>query len=202
MGDSNEEYNGALNIKHKKIQDDLKELQVVETYLFDELSKVNQGDSTRTDQQEQITSYIENLKNVRTTLMENLKNLYTNANNDLNYNSQHLSNQRDMSGQLKLELDKAREVLKKLKAERIVRAKINLYTNTGKQIQSAYHIDNEKESVKVGIYCVNSNNGYTQFKTGEKAPSLENSMILFNANELHKAVTQTDTKTRINININ
>jgi len=118
MGDSNEEYNGALNIKHKKIQDDLKELQVVETYLFDELSKVNQGDSTRTDQQEQITSYIENLKNVRTTLMENLKNLYTNANNDLNYNSQHLSNQRDMSGQLKLELDKAREVLKKLKAEK------------------------------------------------------------------------------------
>lgn len=122
MAGDNEEYNDTLkeelNIKHKKIQEDLKELQVVETYLFDELSKVNQGDSTRTDQQEQITSYIENLKNVRTTLMENLKNLYTNANNDLNYNSQHLSNQRDMSGQLKLELDKAREVLKKLKAEK------------------------------------------------------------------------------------
>ena len=122
MAGGNEEYNDTLNkelnIKHTKIQEDLKELQVVETYLFDELSKVNQGDSTRTDQQEQITSYIENLKNVRTTLMENLKNLYTNANNDLNYNSQHLSNQRDMSGQLKLELDKAREVLKKLKAEK------------------------------------------------------------------------------------
>jgi len=122
MAGGNEEYNDTLNkelnIKHKKIQEDLKELQVVETYLFDELSKVNQGDSTRTDQQEQITSYIENLKNVRTTLMENLKNLYTNANNDLNYNSQHLSNQRDMSGQLKLELEKAREVLKKLKAEK------------------------------------------------------------------------------------
>ena len=122
MAGGNEEYNDTLNkelnIKHKKIQEDLKELQVVETYLFDELSKINHGDSTRTDQQEQITSYIENLKNVRTTLMENLKNLYTNANNDLNYNSQHLSNQRDMSGQLKLELDKAREVLKKLKAEK------------------------------------------------------------------------------------
>lgn len=93
-------------------------------------------------------------------------------------------------------------LLKKLKAERIVRAKINLYTNTGKQVESTYHIDNENENVKVGIYCVNSNNGYTQFKTGEKARSLENSMILFNANELHKAVTQTDTKVRINININ
>ena len=118
MAGDNEEYNDALNRKHTKIQEDLKELQVVETYLFDELSKVNQGDSTRTDQQKQITSYIENLKNVRTTLMENLKNLFTNANNEKNYNSQHLSNQIDMSGQLKLELDKAREVLKKLKAEK------------------------------------------------------------------------------------
>tara|TARA_B110000008_G_scaffold279767_1_gene328503 strand:+ start:3431 stop:4267 length:837 start_codon:yes stop_codon:yes gene_type:complete len=122
MAGDNEEYNDTLNEelnrKHTKIQEDLKELQVVETYLFDELSKINQGDSTRTDQQEQITSYIENLKNVRTTLMENLKNLYTNANNDLNYNSQHLSNQRDMSDQLTLELEKAREVLKKLKAEK------------------------------------------------------------------------------------
>lgn len=118
MAGDKEEYKGKLNEKHTEIQKDLKELQVVETYLFDELSKVNQGDSTRTDQQKQITSYIENLKNVRTTLMENLKNLFTNANNEKNYNSQHLSNQIDMSGQLKLELDKAREVLKKLKAEK------------------------------------------------------------------------------------
>ena len=50
--------------------------------------------------------------------MENLKNLYTNANNDLNYNSQHLGNQRDMSEQLSVELEKARNILKKLKAEK------------------------------------------------------------------------------------
>lgn len=115
---ANEDYNAELDDKHKKIQEELTELQVIETYLFDELSKINQSDATRTDQQTQITSYIENLKNVRKTLMENLKNLYTDANNDLNYNSQHLGNQRDMSEQLKLELEKARNTLKKLKAEK------------------------------------------------------------------------------------
>jgi hypothetical protein len=113
-----DEYNNALDQKHKKIQEDLKELQVIETYLFDELSKINQSDATKTEQETQIKNYIKNLKNVRKTLMENLKNLYTNANNDLNYNSQHLGNQRDMSEQLSVELEKARNILKKLKAEK------------------------------------------------------------------------------------
>jgi cbb3-type cytochrome oxidase subunit 3 len=36
----------------------------------------------------------------------------------MNYNSQHLSNQQDMSSQLKLELEKAKTILKKLKAEK------------------------------------------------------------------------------------
>jgi len=112
------EYNVELGKKHTKIQEDLKELQVIETYLFDELTKVNDSSTTRTDQQTQITNYIQSLKKVRTTLMGNLKNLYTNANNDLNYNSQHLGNQRDMSEQLSVELEKAKNILKKLKAEK------------------------------------------------------------------------------------
>ena len=116
--ENNNTYNNALDQKHKKIQEDLKELQVIETYLFDELAKINQSDATKTDQETQIKNYIQNLKNVRKSLMENLKNLYTNANNDLNYNSQHLGNQRDMSEQLSVELEKARNVLKKLKAEK------------------------------------------------------------------------------------
>lgn len=113
-----EDYNTALNSKHRTIQKELQELQVIETYLFDELSKINESDSTKNDQQTKITSYINNLKAVRTTLMGNLKNLYTNANDDLNYNSQHLGNQRDMSNQLSKELENARTILKKLKAEK------------------------------------------------------------------------------------
>jgi len=107
-----------LNEKHEKIQDELKELQVIETYLFEELSKVNQSGATKTDQENQITKYIENLKNVRQTLMNNLKNLYVTTNDERAYSTQHLKNQTDMSDQLTKELIKARNTLKSLKAEK------------------------------------------------------------------------------------
>jgi hypothetical protein len=112
------ELNTALQTKHTLMKKELEELQVMETYLFNELTKINQSDATKTDQETKITEYITNLKNVRKTLMNNLKNLYTNANDELNYNSQHLSNQQDMSSQLSVELEKARNTLKKLKAEK------------------------------------------------------------------------------------
>ena len=93
-------------------------------------------------------------------------------------------------------------IMIKLKANTLVRAKVNLYPNQHKHICSNWHVDQHIENVKVAIYCVNTCNGYTDFKTGEKAPSVENSIILFNANEFHRSVTQTDTTRRINININ
>jgi cbb3-type cytochrome oxidase subunit 3/archaellum component FlaC len=117
-GSDNTGVNAALDDKHVKITQELQELQVIETYLFDELSKINQSDTTASNQQAQITAYVENLKKVRTRLMESLKNLYTDANADMNYNSQHLSNQQDMSTQLTLELEKAKTILKNLKAEK------------------------------------------------------------------------------------
>ena len=93
-------------------------------------------------------------------------------------------------------------IMLKLKSDYLTRAKINFYPNQHKHIYSNWHTDQDNENTKVAIYCVNTCNGYTELKTGEKAPSVENSIILFNANELHRSVTQTDTKRRINININ
>ena len=93
-------------------------------------------------------------------------------------------------------------IMLKLKSNILVRAKINFYPNQHKHIYSNWHTDQDNENIKVAIYCVNTCNGYTELKTGEKAQSVENSIILFNANELHRSVTQTDTKRRINININ
>jgi len=95
-------------------------------------------------------------------------------------------------------------IMLKLQANDLIRAKINLYPNQHKHVRSNWHIDQttNNENVKVAIFCVNTCNGYTDFKTGQKAPSVENSIILSNANETHRSVTQTDTKTRINININ
>lgn len=93
-------------------------------------------------------------------------------------------------------------IMIKLGAEQLIRAKINLYPNQHKHIHSNFHMDQNDEQVKVALYCINTCNGWTEFKTGEKVPSVENSIILFKANEWHKGVTQTDTKRRINININ
>ena len=93
-------------------------------------------------------------------------------------------------------------IMLKLKSNILTRAKINFYPNQHKHICSNWHTDQDNKNTKVAIYCVNTCNGYTELKTGEKAPSVENSIILFNANELHRSVTQTNTKRRINININ
>ena len=112
-------YQQDLNEKHSKLQRDLQELQVVETYLFDELRKVNQStDKDKEARKEEINRRIESLKNVRTTLLENLKNLYTNVSGEISYNSRHLENQRDMSNHLSRELNRAEQELKKLKAEK------------------------------------------------------------------------------------
>ena len=93
-------------------------------------------------------------------------------------------------------------IILKLDVKQLVRAKVNLYTNQHRHIHTQYHIDSHNEDVKAAIYYVNTNNGYTKFETGEKASSLENSIVLFDAHKRHKAVSQTDTKTRVNININ
>ena len=92
-------------------------------------------------------------------------------------------------------------ITNKLKVKTIIRAKVNLYTNQHKHIESDYHVDTE-DNVNIAIFSVGNNNGWTEFETGEKFLSKENSIVLFNSKIKHKAVTQTDTKIRINININ
>ena len=89
----------------------------------------------------------------------------------------------------------------KLKVKKIIRAKVNLYTNQHKHIESDYHVDTEA-NVNIALFSVGNNNGWTEFESGKKFLSKENSIVLFNSNERHKAFTQTDTKIRINININ
>lgn len=112
-------YQEDLNTKHQQLQRDLQELQVVETYLFDELRKVNQStDKDKDARKEEINRRINSLKSVRTTLLKNLKNLYTNVSGEISYNSRHLENQKDMSGHLTRELNRAENELKLLKAEK------------------------------------------------------------------------------------
>ena len=93
-------------------------------------------------------------------------------------------------------------ILEKIPYKKLIRAKINCYTKSQKKMKSAFHVD-QVDNHTVLLYNVNTNNGYTLFKkNNKKIYSLENSLIIFNGNEKHCSVNQTDKKLRINININ
>jgi len=93
----------------------------------------------------------------------------------------------------------------------LLRIKINMNLNHGKHVFSDYHVDyshsiiNEEDkpfNFKTAIYYVNTNNGYTEFETGEKVESVANRLVVFDGTIKHRGVTQTDTKCRSVININ
>ena len=54
----------------------------------------------------------------------------------------------------------------------------------------------------VGLYSLNTCNGFTEFEDGDNADSIANSMIIFDGTLKHRSVSQTDENARINININ
>lgn len=52
------------------------------------------------------------------------------------------------------------------------------------------------------IYCINTNNGYTEFEDGERVESVGNRMVTFPAKTKHRNTSCSDSKTRITINFN
>ena len=117
-GNQNNNYADKLRQKHERIKNDLLELAVIETHLFNQLDAVDKSSASATSTENRIKEHINSLTNVRTRLLEDLKGVYTNARSDLNTNMNHLQNQTVMSNQLKEELKKAEETLKQLKAEK------------------------------------------------------------------------------------
>ena len=89
----------------------------------------------------------------------------------------------------------------RLKFNYLIRAKVNLYTRKSEFIQTGMHTDTKTPHM-VGLYSVNTNNGYTLFKDGTKVESIENQMVIFDGLREHCSVAQTDTNIRVNININ
>ena len=81
------------------------------------------------------------------------------------------------------------------------RARANLYTKKTEQKQHDWHTDSDSPHV-VGLWSLNTNNGYTVFKDGTKYYSKANTMLLFDGSLEHASVPQTDEKVRINFNFN
>jgi len=94
----------------------------------------------------------------------------------------------------------------------IERAKINCYPRMQKNLKSDRHIDQSYKHI-VALYSVNTCNGGTIFHEEEAKnihtkpkplfiPSVKNTLILCDGNIPHQSVGQTDTKLRLNINLN
>jgi len=91
-------------------------------------------------------------------------------------------------------------IISRLNFNYLLRAKVNFYNKKNKFIKTAFHIDAEQEHT-VALFSINTNNGFTLFKNGNKVPSIENQMLIFDGKLEHCSVSQTDEKFRININI-
>ena len=97
-----------------------------------------------------------------------------------------------------------RPFLYKLKAKTFIRVKANLYPGQNKLTQHDSHTDYGFEH-KAAIYCLNTCDGYTAFKQGEKwekIDSVANRLITFDGSIEHASTDCTNATARMNINFN
>jgi hypothetical protein len=92
-------------------------------------------------------------------------------------------------------------LIEKLNMKAMIRAKVNMFPNVGKSIESGFHRD-QVYPHKGFIYYLNTNNGYTLFEDGTKIESVANRGLLFDSSQMHKSTNCTDQKVRLNINLN
>tara|TARA_B100001250_G_scaffold152279_1_gene130733 strand:+ start:682 stop:1191 length:510 start_codon:yes stop_codon:yes gene_type:complete len=99
-------------------------------------------------------------------------------------------------------------VLKKLGTYRLFRMKANLTLRTDEHEPSGFHVDGfdknfgYPEGSLTAVYYINTCNGYTEFKTGEKVKSVSNRMVIFDSELEHQGVSSTDETRRVLINFN
>lgn len=90
---------------------------------------------------------------------------------------------------------------KYLKMAATVRIKANLTWKTSTIVEHGFHCDFDIRC-KTAIFYVNTNDGYTVFKSGEKVESVENRLVIFDSWNEHSGTTCTDKDYRIVINFN
>ena len=93
-------------------------------------------------------------------------------------------------------------ILERLKPAALIRVKLNLNPRTAEPVKFQLHRDVSDTDCATAIYYLNSNNGWTEFETGEKIPSVANQMVMFPGPLLHTGTTSTDQKRRLILNIN
>jgi hypothetical protein len=98
-------------------------------------------------------------------------------------------------------LDNLKPIINLLNPLALIRVKANLLTKTNEIIKHGFHVDQDFKCT-TAIFYVNTNNGYTEFESGEKVYSEENKLVIFDTFLKHSGTTCTDTNERIVINFN
>lgn len=103
-----------LEEKHMDTINNIKKLQALEKYMFQNLQKINSQDGQDAQQQQQIISKINELSNMRSGLFNQLKDVYGSVQSDLTDERKELSNQVTVIGVVENELNKAKQNLTSL----------------------------------------------------------------------------------------
>jgi hypothetical protein len=92
-------------------------------------------------------------------------------------------------------------IIEKLNCKALIQIRANLLLNKDNHYVCGFHTDYTYEC-KTAIFYMNNCNGFTLFENNKKVMCEENKIVLFNSQNKHAAVNQTDEKQRIVININ
>ena len=92
-------------------------------------------------------------------------------------------------------------LLNKLMSAAIIRVKANLVPKTSQITHHGMHRD-QSFKCKVGVFYINTNDGFTEFQTGETVGSVANRLLIFDNDLLHGGTSCTNAHERIVININ
>ena len=98
-------------------------------------------------------------------------------------------------------LDMWNTFMNKLEAKKCTRIKANLTFKTPTIEPAQYHID--YADMKTAIFYINTNNGYTELKSGVRVSSVANRVCIFDSNLKHRGTTHSEGgQQRIAVNFN
>ena len=97
--------------------------------------------------------------------------------------------------------DELRPVLEQLEVRALIRMRLLLFVNQGKQIIHDKHTDKPYEH-KAALLYLNTNNGFTEFDDESRVECVENRVVVFDGSKEHSSSTCTDKKERILLSVN
>lgn len=102
------------------------------------------------------------------------------------------------------ELEELKPLFTFLDAYKLLRVKVNVLGMDTEIKETGYHLDINGlgyENIKIAVFYLNTNNGYTKTKGGQIVESVRNRVAILDNTTYHTGTNATDTQYRIVINV-